>query len=292
MNTLPFTIVLLMLLAILSLSALRQTVDRELTAATLSEHLTASRTLDSTFQNAFYQLKIQESLRSTSFPKEKSSTTSDKATTTTTRQRRPLPEFPSRLNLDALLEPGDSARKQLYCTTLVKLLDILYPDQRTLNQSIVDQLIQKLPDSNATLSEHLATLYLDDLHPQWVRMLRTSLLKYLTFGEHAINLAYAAPPLLLALFEDPAIADAIIARRDQLIRTYNTETTTTAAAASQNEKSAQLETFVQQLLSSRPDLLDTYRSEFSYRLYYRPSELSFTSPDRLHLRRHHAIKTA
>ena len=287
MNALPLAIALLLLLAICGLTTFHQAVDHDLTVQTLTAHLDATRTLEAKFQSAFYQLKLQESLRSLT-PRAKSSPTSTKAIPKV-RKRRPLPQFPSRLNLDPLLEAGDSARKTLYAHTLHKLLDTLHPDH-TRNGQIIEALLTALPSTQATLSEHLATVDLDDLHPHWVALLRTELLDLVTFGEHSINIAHAPRPLLIALFEDPAIADAIIAYRADLISSYNSETTATAAATSQNEKSTQFETFVQQLLSARPDLLDTYAPELSYQLYYRPSELTVTTPEkRLLLRKRHSF---
>lgn len=287
MNTLPLTIALLLLLAILGLSSFHQAIDRDLTVATLTDHSESTRTLESKFQSAFYQLKLQESLRSLT-PRAESSPTSTK-TVSKVRKRRPLPQFPSRLNLDPLLEAGDSDRKTLYAQTLHNLLDTFHPDH-TLNGQIIEALLTKLPDTHPTLSEHLATIDLDDLHPHWVALLRTQLLDLLTFGEPQINIAHAPRPLLIAIFQDPSIADAIIDYRQSLISTYNTETTATAAAASQNEKSTLLKTYVEQLLSSRPDLLDTYAPELTYQLYYRPSELTVTTPEkRLSLRKHHSF---
>ncbi len=287
MNTLPITIALLLLLAILGLSSFHQAIDRDLTVDTLTDHSDSARTLESKFQSAFYQLKLQESLRS--LTPRADPLTKGAPSAPRVKQRRPLPQFPSRLNLDPLLEAGDSARKTLYAQTLHNLLNTFHPDH-TLNGQVVEALLAKLPGTHPTLAEHLATIDLSDLHPHWVTLLRTQLLDLLTFGEPQINIAHAPRPLLIAIFDAPPIADAIIARREALIESYNTETTATAAAASQNEKSTLLKTYVEQLLSSRPDILDTYTPELTYQLYYRPSELTVTTPEnRLPLRKHHSF---
>ncbi len=218
MKTLPITLFLLMLLAVLTYGSFTTGLDRLIELKAAQGALEAQRAAHNTWQEMVYLTRKGKRLESRPRPPKPRLTLPQKSE----KKRLPKPPpliLPTKLNLAQALKRSEQGK--LYRAAIETLISNLYGD---CPPELFDRLGAALKGQKAPLPESLATLDLGDLQPLWQMMLlgdgSPSLLDYLyyrpTQNTPSINIAWAPRPLLEVLFPNSPKIDHLILLQENM----------------------------------------------------------------------------
>lgn len=253
MKILPFTLFILILFGIISISAFQRATNRALIYSSLQSHITASRALENSYQETLFQLKCFAR-------KKRAKGTGQRATTARTvgkPKKRTVRPFAYKINFALVLKKEKGIHHEI-ARELLK------------NDELLRQLVEAARDQELERTEDLAALQFE-LRPLWLKLLRGDLLDQITVhpdDDPRIYVAYASKELLSILFDNP---DAIIQETEKLKEEFvDGKEDMTKAKKDFRDK---LKNFCE---SRRPK----FQEHLSYDINYKPRELTFKEKEK------------